>query len=161
MLVPFAQMVASNKAWKKQPTPPSSLAPYPARGCAEATTNFALLWLLPDAYEVIVGCPTAAGTGKLWREFNWDGLARAGWHRASSAAGSYGQASRSFVQHYVYDGNRDACWAYMTVLTVRNVFGITALCDADRKPLAQTRAEAATWTRTVVQRIRFVQRKAS
>lgn len=154
MLVPLAQMVSTNMAWSKQPTGPAVLAQYPVKGCAVASTNFAQLSALPDAYEVLVGCPTAADVAKLWSHVNWGDMTAGGWHMATSAYGQYGDRSRPYVKHYVYDaGTESACWAYIDMFTVRNVFGVTGFCDYDTQDLAETRGEAQNWTSAVLKRI--------
>lgn len=168
MLVPYAAMLAltnslsssnplASSDWQKNPTPPSTLNPYPAKGCAESTTNFSDVGDLPDAYEVLVGCPTAQDIAKLWSDIHWSQVLLASW-KPSSAFGSYAQQSKTFVQHYVYDSDGDACWAYLTVFTERNVMGLSGLCDFDSNPLAETRSEAQAWATLVVERIEFVQR---
>lgn len=157
MLVPLAQMVAADSGWEKQPTPPSGLKPYLVQGCAEASTNFAEIGALPDEYEVIVACPTAGDITKLWARIDWSNMLLGKWTVASSAFGTYGQQSRTYVKHYVYDSDGDACWAYLSLMTVHNALAIAGLCDYDDQALAQTRSEAQTWDYTVVQRILSVQ----
>lgn len=157
MLVPLAQMVAAGSGWEKQPTPPSGLKPYLVQGCAEASTNFAEIGALPDEYEVIVACPTAGDITKLWARIDWSNMLLGKWTVASSAFGTYGQQSRTYVKHYVYDSDGNACWAYLSLMTVHNALAIAGLCDYDDQALAQTRSEAQTWDYTVVQRILSVQ----
>ena len=159
MLVPYTSMVVANPAWSKQATLPDSVAMYAPKGCAAATTNYAVLSDVPDAYEVLIGCPIAGDINVLYSQVNWTKLESAGWHPTANY-GSYGKASEAFVQFYAYPGDGgDGCWTYLDMFHVNNVLGVTAYCDEVDKgitSLPQIKTAAEGWTAAVVHQITSV-----
>ncbi len=154
MLVPFTSMVIANPIWTKEPTPVSSVQIYAPKGCNAATTNYDQASDVPDAYEVLVGCPTTSDINVLWTQINWAKMVSVGW-KPTSDYGSYGTASRAFVQFYGYpnDGG-NGCWAYMDLFKVNDVLGMTGYCDEltdGALPAIKTAAEQ--WTAAVLHQI--------
>jgi hypothetical protein len=153
MLVPLAQIVAENELWSKEASPDEAL--YAIKGCAEASTNFAQMSIVPDAYEVLLACPNTTDVNQLWGKVGWAALQAAGWK--TSVFPTYGTASRSFVKFYVYPNDSpNGCWAYITLLKVRDVLGVTGYCDeleSGVTSLPQIKAGAEHWAQDVVVRV--------
>jgi hypothetical protein len=151
-LVPYTSMVIANEMWTKQPVP--SVAIYAPKGCDTATTDYAQLSDVPEAYEVLIGCPTSADINVLYSQVNWVALGTAGW-KAVSGYGNFGSASRAFVQFYYYPNlSPEGCWTYMDLFKSQKVLGITGYCDElDDAPLASIKVSAEQWTAAVLHQI--------
>jgi hypothetical protein len=154
--VPYTSMVLANPDWTKEPTPPSSVAIYAPKGCDAATTNFAQLNFVPDAYEVLVGCPKTSDINVLYYQVNWSKLQAAGW-KPASGYGSYGTGSRAYVQFYAYpDDGGEGCWAYLDLFKSENVLGFTAYCDqllSGVTSLPDVKTAAEQWTASALHQI--------
>ena len=155
LLVPLAQLVANNITWTKQTSPDDAL--YAIKGCSEGSTNFAQLSDVPDAYEVVVACPSYQDAKMLFGKTKWPVLQEAGWKPTTMP--TYGTASKSFVQFYMYNGGGEGgCWAYLTVFQADDVVGVSAYCDeiSDAGSLPAVKAGAEGWNQQVVSRVNDV-----
>jgi hypothetical protein len=149
-------MVIANEMWTKQPPP--SVDIYAPKGCAETTTDFAQLSDVPEAFEVLIGCPTSGDINVLYTQVSWTKLTAAGW-KPVSGYGSYGSASRAFSQFYYYaNESPHGCWTYMDLFKSQNILGITGYCDElDDAPLPNIKLAAEGWTAAVVHQIASLQ----
>ena len=155
-LVPYTAMVAANDLWTKQPLPSGSVGMNVPKGCDEAVTDYAQMSDVPEAYEVLIGCPTSGDINALYSKVNWSKLTTAGW-KPVSGYGTYGSGSRAHVQFYAYsDEGGDGCWIYMDLFKSGNILGITGYCDQldhEGTTLPTIKVAAEQWTAAVVHQI--------
>ncbi len=153
-LVPYAAVEASNDAWTKQSLP--SLPIKAPKGCDRTATDFAQFSDMPEEYELLIGCPTPGDINVFYSQVNWAKMRADGW-KPVPGYGSYGSASRAFVQFYnpPYSAS---CWTYLDVFKAKKIFGVTGYCDdlLDASLPAITKAAEA-WTAAVLHQIDHVQ----
>ena len=121
-------------------------------------TDYAQLSAVPEAYELLIGCPRASHIDLYYSQVNWSKLLAAGW-KPVAAYGTYGTASKAYVKFYMYPGySPEGCWAYTDLFKQGNVFGVTAYCDQlSDATLPQIRTAAEQWTAAVLHQILHAQ----
>lgn len=148
-LVPYTSMVQADPMWSKQAPPTVHITP--PKGCDMATTDYAQL-TVPEVYEVLIGCPTSGDIKVLYSQVRWGTLTTAGWEQ-SAGYGSYGEASRAFVQAYTEPG-LGTCWTYLDFFRYQDIFGVSGYCDqTSNTPLPAIKAAARQWTGAVLHQI--------
>jgi hypothetical protein len=151
-------MVQANITWTKQALPSTKLAP--PKGCAMRATDYAELSAVPEAYELLIGCPKASDISVYYSQINWSKLVAAGWKYVPTY-GTYGTASKAYAKFYVYPGySPEGCWAYVDLFKQNTVFGITAYCDQTGSGTTQREilTSAEQWTAAVLHQILHVQK---